>query len=187
MPGSSYFFTLSVAFSVFFSPSVMGFWSELGHLLVPPTYNTAACERRLKKAQVLYASSPSLFLVSSLNVHWMPPPPQHAFYSCQSPPTPGLWTKLVSTLRLIFTFALTSYHRERKIWHRQVGPTSYVSSFPRNHPASPISRVRSTQHFFTRRFCINRTFFFPSPFGRVFCFPPVYVTAMCARPLQIKV
>ena len=54
------FFTLSVAFSVFFSPSMMGFWSELGHLLVPPTYITAACERRLQKAQVLYASSPSL-------------------------------------------------------------------------------------------------------------------------------
>ena len=64
------------------------------------------------------------------------------------PPHLGFEKSWISTLCLIFTYVITSYHRERKIWHRQVGPTSYVSSFPRNHPASPISRVRSTQHFF---------------------------------------
>ena len=53
-----------------------------------------------------------------------------------------------STLWLIFTLAITSYHRERKIRHRQVGPTSSYPSFPRNHPALPISRVRSPRHFF---------------------------------------
>ena len=31
----------------------MGFWSELGHIFVSPIYNTAMCERPLKKVQVV--------------------------------------------------------------------------------------------------------------------------------------
>ena len=61
LPGSPYSFTLFGGLLRLFSPSVMGFWSELGHPFVPPTYNTAVCERPLKKVQALYASSPSPF------------------------------------------------------------------------------------------------------------------------------
>ena len=32
-----------------FSPSVMGFWSELGHLFCPSTYKNAVCERPPQK------------------------------------------------------------------------------------------------------------------------------------------
>ena len=63
-----------------FSPSVMGFWSELGHPFCPSTYKNAVCERPPQKQH--------LFLVSYLNAHWTLHPLQHAFYSCHSPPTP---------------------------------------------------------------------------------------------------
>ena len=64
-------------------------------------------------------------------------------------PHPLFETCWLSSLCLIFTYGgITSYHRERKIWHRQVGPTLYVSFIPKMYSSTcPISRVRSMQHF----------------------------------------
>ena len=55
----------------------------------------------------------------------------------------------LSTLCLIFTYGITSYHRERKIRHRQVGPTSSVSLISQKY--SSIAHLQSE---------INTTFFF---------------------------
>ena len=44
-----------------FSPSVMGFWSELGHFFVPPHITLLCVNALSKNVQALYASFPSPF------------------------------------------------------------------------------------------------------------------------------